>query len=165
MAGLTSKWSRRRGLRIALFLGMAILCPLSLYCFWVLCWPHSVNGAGSAYLTTATLAGRTVLIVDSHPANLLGEVQMITYGYDDRTRTFWIEGRVALFAFPPLWPSRMNFPVAINPRTVAWEELDGRVRVASRSRRGLDTIGYLYFQDGKILRVENLNPVPTEIVM
>lgn len=147
--------------RVIAFLFLAVLVGVCLYALWVLCWPVKL-GASNAYLTSAKIGPRTVLIVDATlPVNLLGHAQKVTYGFDESSRSFWIDIRVALLALPPLWHSEMNFPVAIDPRASAWTRLHGKIPVTCRN--GVGTIGYVYFDDGEIVRVENKPPFDVDI--
>lgn len=149
---------RVKASRIYLISAVLLITPFLL---WVIFWPKPID-VESATLSTAMIGNRTVLIVDSPRIDEFGTAQSITYGYNRSLRTFWIEVRASWLPIPPLRPSEMNFPVAINPRTVAWENLDGRVGVAVRYGDDYLTMGYVNFQEGQIVRVENVRPMPTE---
>lgn len=58
----------------------------------------------------------------------------------------------------------MNFPLVIDPVAAAKQALHGRVRVKSASYYyGSVTIGYIYFDNGKVTRVVNEHPPTSEI--
>lgn len=149
--------------RVTLYLITSMLVSASLYSMWFFYWPHSY-GVASAHLSTLEFDEATLLVVDDHVANQLGHAQFFEYGYDDRTRTFWLDYRIAKFPFPPLRSSLMNFPLVIDPVAAAKQALHGRVRVISASYYyGSVTIGYIYFDNGKIIRVVSEHPPTSEI--